>query len=46
MNTESVKYFDSFGVENFLQKSRKCIGNKNIITSTYRIKGYDLIIFD
>ena len=34
-------YFDSFGVEHITKEIKKFIGNKNIITSIYRIQAYD-----
>ena len=37
-------YFDSFWVENILSKIKKILGNKNIITSNYKIQAYDLIM--
>ena len=42
MNTENVKYFDSFGVEHIPKEVREFIGNKNII-NIYRIKAYNSI---
>ena len=43
MNSESVTYFDSFGVEHIPKEIRKFIGNKNIITNIYRIQACDSI---
>ena len=37
VNTENVAYFDSFGVEHIPKEIRKFFGNKNIMTSIYRI---------
>ena len=30
MNSENVKYFDSFGVEHIPKEIRKSVGNKNV----------------
>ena len=38
-------YFDSFGVKHILKEIQKFIGNKNIITNTYRIQAYDSIMY-
>ena len=43
MNAKNVTYFDSFGIEQIPKQIRKFIGNKNIITSIYRIQAYDSI---
>ena len=40
----NVTDFDSFGVEYIPKEIRKFIGNKNIITSIYRIQAYDSIM--
>ena len=40
MNAEN----DSFGIENIPKEIREFIGNKNIITSIYRIQAYDSMI--
>ena len=37
VNTENVAYIDSFGVEHIPKEIRKFFGNKNVITSIYRI---------
>ena len=37
VNAENVAYIDSFGVEHIPKEIRKLFGNKNIITSIYRI---------
>ena len=37
-------YFDSFRVEHIPKEIKKPIGNKNIITNTYRIQEYDSIM--
>ena len=46
MNSENIRYFDSFGVKHFQKKkkNRKFIGNRNIITNIYRIQAYDSIM--
>ena len=41
----NVTYFDSIGVEHNLKEITKLIGNKNIITSIYRIQAYDSVIW-
>ena len=43
-NGNSVRYFDSFGVEHS-PKNKRFIGNKNIITNILRIRAYDLIMY-
>ena len=40
----NVTYFDSTGVEHNLKEITKLIGNKNIITSIYRIQAYDSVM--
>ena len=44
LNAENITYFDSFGVKNIAKKYKKFIGNKNIITHTYRIQAYNSIM--
>ena len=44
INAKNVTYFDSFGVEHIPKEIKKFKGNKNIITSIYRIQAYDLIM--
>ena len=44
VNAENVTYFDSFGVDFVLKWTRKFIGNKDIVTNTYRIQPYDWIM--
>ena len=41
-NGNSIKYFDSFGVEHIPKEIKKFIGNKNI-TNIHRIKAFNLI---
>ena len=36
-----VTYFDSFGAKSIPKEIKKIIGNKNIITNTYRIQASD-----
>ena len=36
VNTKTVKYFDSFGVEHIPKEIKKLINNKNIITNIFR----------
>ena len=38
VNTKSVTYFDSFGVEHIPKELKKFIGDKNFITNIYRIQ--------
>ena len=40
----SVKYFDSFGVNLIPKEIKKCTTNKNIIATTFRIQVYDSIM--
>ena len=44
VNNKSVTYFDSFGVEHIPKEIMKLIGNKSIITNTFRIHAYDSVI--
>ena len=44
MNGNNIIYFDSFGVEHIPKEIEELLGNKNIITSIYRIQAYDLIM--
>ena len=44
-NGNSVRYFDSFGVEHSPKNIKRFIGNKNIITNILRIRAYDLIMY-
>ena len=43
VNGNNIIYFDNFGVEHIPKEIKKIIGNKKIITSTYRIQAYDSI---
>ena len=43
LNADNVTYFDSFAVEH-IPKEIKKLGNKNIITSTYRVQACDSIM--
>ena len=40
----NATYFESFGVERIPKEMKKFIGNKNILTNTYRIQAYNSII--
>ena len=40
-NSNNVTYFDSFRVEHIPKEIKKCIKNKNIKTSIFRIQAYD-----
>ena len=42
-NDNNVIYFASFGVQHIPRKFKKFIGNKNVLSNTYRIQGYDSI---
>ena len=44
VNGNNVRHFDSFGVEHISKEIKKFTGNKNIITSIYRIQAYDSIM--
>ena len=44
VNAESIRYFDSFGVENIPKEIKRFIGTKSIITNIYRIQAYDSIM--
>ena len=44
MNVKNVTCFDSFGVEHVPKEIQKFMGNKNIITSIYRIQAYNSVI--
>ena len=44
VNGNNIIYFDSFGVEHIPKEIEELLRNKNIITSIYRIQGYDLIM--
>ena len=44
VNNKTAIYFDSFGVEHIPKEIMKFIGNKKIITNTYRIQAYDSIM--
>ena len=44
VNTKTVIYLDSFGVEHFLNEIKKFINNKNIKTNIFRIQAYDSVM--
>ena len=44
VNDNNVTYFDGFVVEHIPKEIKKFIGNKNIITSIYRIQAYNSIM--
>ena len=44
MNGNNKTYFDSIGVEDIPKEIKKFVGNKNIITNSYRIQAYDSIM--
>ena len=43
-NPENLSYFDGFEVGDIPKEIRKFIGNKNIITTIYRIQAYDSVM--
>ena len=43
-NDNNVTYFDSFGLDHIPKEIKKFIGNKNIITNTYRVQAYNSIM--
>ena len=45
MNSDNVTYFDNFKVEYIPKEIKMFIGNKNIITNTYRIQTYNSSMF-
>ena len=44
VNSKTVTYFDSFGIEHIPKEVKKFIGNENIITNIYRIQNYDSVM--
>ena len=44
-NGDNVTYVDSFGVEHFLKRIKKFIGNKKVITNINRIQASGSIMF-
>ena len=44
VNLYNVTCFDSFGVEHIPKEILKFIGNKNVVTNTYRIQAYESIM--
>ena len=44
VNSKSVTYFNSFGVEHIPKGIEKFIGNKSIITNIFRIQAHDSLI--
>ena len=44
VNNINATYFYSFGVEHIPKEIKKFMGNKNIITSIYRIQAYDSVL--
>ena len=45
VNAENLIYFNSFGLNIFKNKIRNFIGNKNIVTTIYRIQAYNSIMY-
>ena len=44
VNTKTVMYFDSFGVEHIPKEIKKFINNKNVLTNIYRTQTYDSVM--
>ena len=44
LNTKTVTYFDSFGVEHIPIEIKKFINNKNIVANIFRIQAYDSVM--
>ena len=44
LNSKTVTYFDSFGVEKIPKEIKKFINNKNIIANICRLQNYDSIM--
>ena len=44
VKSDTLRYFDRFGVEHILKEIKKIIGNRNIKTNIYRIQAYDSIM--
>ena len=44
VNTKTVTYFDSFGVEHIPKEIKKIINNKNKMTNIFRIRAYDSVM--
>ena len=46
VKNNNVTYFDNFGVEHIPKEIKEFIRNKNIITNIYRIRAYNLIMWE
>ena len=44
VNTKTMTYFDSFGVEHIPKEIEKVINNKNIIANIFRMQAYDSVM--
>ena len=44
VNTKTVTYFDSFGVEHIPKEIKKIINNKNIIANIFKIQAYNSVM--
>ena len=44
VNTKTVTYFDSFGVEHIPKEIKKFINNKNIIANIFRLQAYESVM--
>ena len=45
VNTKTVTYFDSFGVEHISKEIQNFINNKNIIANIFKIQAYDSVMY-
>ena len=45
VNTKTMTYFNSFGVEHIPKEIKKFINNKNIIANIFRIQAYDSVMY-
>ena len=44
VDTQTMTYFDSFGIEHIPEEIRKVINNKNIMANIFRIQVYDSVM--
>ena len=44
VNTKTLTYFDSFGVEHIAKEIKKFINNKNIIANIFRMQAHDSVM--
>ena len=45
VNSKTVTYFDSFGIEHISKEVKKIVNNKNIIANIFRIQAYDSVMY-